>query len=215
MMSKLYLLSVITMPRVSRAQTELNRIKITQTAARLFRERGFNGITLSEVMHESGLTHGGFYGHFQSKDALANEACAQAFEQSEIVWRDTIAAHVEKSHARKAIIDHYLAQSKIAQHDDTCPVIAFSGEIAREDEQSAIHQTYLQGMNTLIDSYMSTVESEDTAESDKAQRQTALAEYALMVGAMTLARAAGQDPISVEILDAAKAFLERESGSNS
>jgi len=201
----------MTMPRVSRAQTELNRIKITQTATRLFRERGIHNITLAEVMKESGLTHGGFYGHFQSKDALANEACTQAFEQSKIAWREMVAAHVEKPDARKAIIDHYLAPSKLDQDDDTCPVIAFSGEMAREDEQSAIHQTYLQGMNALIDTYASTVKNGGTAESLKAQRQTALAEYALMVGAMTLARAAGQAPISEEILQAAKDFLDEKS----
>lgn len=207
-------LSDAIMPRVSRAQTELNKIRITQTAARLFRERGFQGITLSEVMQESGLTHGGFYGHFKSKEALANEACAQAFEQSKIAWRDKVAAHDEKSKARKAIIDHYLAESKRDQHDDTCPVVAFSGEIAREDEQSTIHETYLRGLNSLIETYMSTVENDDTNESVKAQRQTALVEYSLMVGAMTLARAAGQAPISGEILEAAKAFLGGDFSSN-
>ena len=62
------------MPRVSRAQTERNRVKITQTATRLFRERGFQNVSLSEVMHASGLTHGGFYGHFASKEALARAA---------------------------------------------------------------------------------------------------------------------------------------------
>lgn len=195
------------MPRVSRAQAELNRINITQKAAQLFRERGFQGITLSEVMQASGLTHGGFYGHFKSKEALADEACAQAFTHSENVWRDTVAAHADKGEARKAIIEHYLAQSKLDRPDDTCPVVAFSGEIAREDEHSALHQTYLRGLNTLIKTYSSTLEADDTADSAQRQRQTALVEYALMVGAMTLARAAGHSAISGEILEAAKAFL--------
>lgn len=202
------------MPRVSRAQAELNRINITQKAAQLFRERGFQGITLSEVMQASGLTHGGFYGHFKSKEALADEACAQAFTQSENVWRDTVAAHTDKGEARKAIIEHYLAQSKLDQPDDTCPVVAFSGEIAREDEHSALHQTYLRGLNSLIETYSSTLEPDDTADSAQRQRQTVLVEYALMVGAMTLARAAGHSPVAGEILEAAKAFLVGDSASS-
>ncbi|NWA28605.1 TetR/AcrR family transcriptional regulator [Pseudomonas gingeri] len=198
------------MPRVSRAQTELNRVKIMQTATRLFRERGIQGITLSEVMNESGLTNGGFYGHFASKEALVNEACAQAFEQSAIAWREKVAVHSKKSRARKAIVDHYLVERKRDQHDGTCPVVALSGEMAHEDEQSAIHQTYLRGLKTLISTYMSTIESDDLAESEGAKRQTALVEYSLMIGAMTLARAAGQAPISGEIIKAAKAFLSKD-----
>lgn len=192
------------MPRVSRAQTELNKIKITETAAKLFRERGFQGITLAEVMHASGLTHGGFYGHFKSKEALANEACAQAFEQSKTVWREKIAAHSEKPAAREAVIDHYLAQG---QHDDLCPVVAFAGEVARENEQSAVHDTFLRGLSMLIDTYMSTLENDGTEQGLKAQRQQALVEYSMMVGAVTLARASGQAPLAEEILEAAKAFL--------
>ncbi|NVZ61321.1 TetR family transcriptional regulator [Pseudomonas gingeri] len=199
------------MPRVSRAQSELNRIKITQTATRLFRERGFQSVSLSEVMHESGLTHGGFYGHFASKEALANEACAQAFEQSVNGWCEKMAAHPQKHQARQSLIDHYLADSKLEQHQDTCPVVAFSAEMAHEDSRSAVHQTFLRGLEALISTYATAVEGDGSAESEAAGRQTALVEYALMVGAMTMARAAGEAPLSAEVLAAVRAFLRKAS----
>ena len=66
------------MPRVSRKQAELNREIIVEAATRLFRERGIHGISVSDVMAAAGLTHGGFYGHFESREALATEACNRA-----------------------------------------------------------------------------------------------------------------------------------------
>ena len=64
--------------RVSRQQAAENRQRIVEAASRLFRERGFDGVGVDAVMKEAGLTHGGFYGHFASKDALIAEAVAKA-----------------------------------------------------------------------------------------------------------------------------------------
>lgn len=198
------------MPRVSRQQTELNRVAITETAARLYRERGLNGVSVAEVMNEAGLTHGGFYGHFESKEALANEACVHAFEQSATAWREKIAGHRKKRKARKAIVDHYLAPSKRDNAGDTCPVVAFSGDIAHEDKHSELHQSYVTGLQALMDAYLSTVEPGATAQDETARRQAALVEYSLMVGAMTLARATGRTVLSDEILKSARNFLNSD-----
>jgi len=79
------------MPRVSKQQSLSNRATITQAAARLFREHGIQGISVSDLMGAAGLTHGGFYGHFESKDALAVEACRLAFENSAERWTKAVA----------------------------------------------------------------------------------------------------------------------------
>src|SRR4051794_15120593 len=68
--------------KVSREQAVQNRERIVETAARLFRERGFEGIGVADLMKEAGLTHGGFYGHFSSKEDLIAEASARALAQS-------------------------------------------------------------------------------------------------------------------------------------
>src|SRR4051812_16038571 len=72
--------------RVSRAIVAQNRERIVEVAGRLFRERGFDGIGVADLMKEAGLTHGGFYGHFSSKDALFAEASARALASSLANW---------------------------------------------------------------------------------------------------------------------------------
>lgn len=192
------------MPRVSRKQSEQNRVTITETASRLFRQRGVNGVSLAEVMKASGLTHGGFYGHFDSKEALANEACAKAFEQAAKAWRERVAAHRKKSKARQTIIDHYLSDSMRDRNAEICPVLAFGGDLAREPEPSTLQHTYVEGLEQLLTTYQCTL---DDADSNSA-RQTALVEYALMVGAMTLARATAGSPVADEMINATKRFLK-------
>src|SRR2546421_954752 len=72
--------------KVSREQAAQNRERIVETAARLFRERGFEGIGVADLMKEAGLTHGGFYGHFSSKEDLMAKACARASARSRALW---------------------------------------------------------------------------------------------------------------------------------
>ncbi|MDE1167321.1 MAG: TetR family transcriptional regulator [Pseudomonas sp.] len=194
------------MPRVSKQQSEQNRATITETASRLFRQRGMNGVSLAEVMKASGLTHGGFYGHFDSKEALANEACAKAFELSAKAWQERVGAHRKKSKARQAIIDHYLSDGMRARQAESCPVIAFGGDLPREPESSALQQTYVQGLEHLLATYQGTLDDPDADST----RQTALVEYALMVGAMTLARATEGSTLADELIKATKAFLKTD-----
>src|ERR671923_2137352 len=72
--------------KVSREQAARNRERIVETAAQLFRERGFEGIGVADLMKEAGLTHGGFYGHFGSKEDLMAQACVRASGRSHALW---------------------------------------------------------------------------------------------------------------------------------
>ena len=76
--------------KVSREQAAQNRERIVEAAARLFRERGFEGIGVADLMKEAGLTHGGFYGHFSSKDDLIAEASEHALAESLAVWSEAV-----------------------------------------------------------------------------------------------------------------------------
>ena len=80
------------MPRVSRAQAEAHREAITDASARLFKEHGLKAVSVADLMGAAGLTHGGFYGHFESKDALAGAATAHAYGQAVERWRRRVAA---------------------------------------------------------------------------------------------------------------------------
>ena len=72
--------------KVTREQAAENRQRVVETAARLFREKGFDGIGVADLMKTAGLTHGGFYGQFSSKEDLAAQACARALAESEKKW---------------------------------------------------------------------------------------------------------------------------------
>ena len=199
------------MPRVSRKQADLNREIIVEAATRLFRERGLHGISVVDVMAAAGLTHGGFYGHFESREALAQEASGRAFDQSAESWQERIAAHVDDNdEARRALIEPYLSQASRDNPGESCPVVAFAGDMCHEATDSGLRQTFMEGLNRLLKSYGSLLNSGDV----DADRQQALVEYSLMVGALTLARASHGDALSDEILDAACTFLTSKGSSN-
>ena len=199
------------MPRVSRKQADLNREIIVEAATRLFRERGLHGISVVDVMAAAGLTHGGFYGQFESREALAQEASDRAFAQSTERWQERIAAHADdKDSARRALIEPYLSQASRDNPGDSCPVVAFAGDICHEAADSGLRQTFMEGLDQLLKSYGSLLDSGDV----EADRQQALVDYSLMVGALTLARASRGDAVSDEILDAARTFLTSKGSSN-
>src|ERR1700722_8480740 len=91
--------------RLTKEKVAENKARVIATAARLFREKGFEGVGVADLMHAAGLTHGGFYNHFESKDALAAEACAQIFEGA-VAAVERIAA-IENASERAAALDAY------------------------------------------------------------------------------------------------------------
>ena len=195
------------MPRVSRKQADLNREVIVEAATRLFRERGLHGISVVDVMAAAGLTHGGFYGHFESREALAQEASGRAFEQSAARWKERIAAHDDKDTARRALIEPYLSAASRDHPGESCPVVAFAGDMCHEAAGSGLRETFMDGLNALFDTFGSLIETGD----NDGDRQQALVQYSLMVGALTLARATRGDALSDEILQAARSFLTADS----
>jgi len=193
------------MPRVSRKQADLNREIIVDSATRLFRERGLHGISVIDVMAAAGLTHGGFYGHFESKEALAREASGRAFQQSGERWQARIAESADSDTARRALIDPYLSAASRDNPGDSCPVVAFAGDMCHEAVDSGLRQTFNEGLNRLLQIFGSLQDTGDDAQ----DRQQALVQYSLMVGALTLARATRGETISDEILEAARCFLDQ------
>src|SRR6202050_3032867 len=96
---------VALMPRVSREQTDHNRIAITAASARLFREQGVDKVSVAELMAAAGLTHGGFYGHFESKEKLATVACTKAFDEAVERWESRISATTDRKSALPALVN--------------------------------------------------------------------------------------------------------------
>jgi len=173
------------MGRVSQAQAQENRKRIVETAARLFRERGIAGVSVADVMAEVGLTHGGFYKHFASKDALVAEAVGLAFAEA--------GARVTAVD-RATFLDYYLSPEHRDSAGAGCPMAGFGGDLAREDPGNAAVPAYAQG----VDLYARHLAGDGGAD---------LAAVSTMVGALLLARATAGTDLSDRILAAAKASL--------
>jgi TetR/AcrR family transcriptional repressor of nem operon len=186
------------MPRVSRKQADLNREIIVEAATHLFRERGLHGISLSDVMAAAGLTHGGFYGHFASKEALATEACQQAFEHANLGWQAKIEHSDDQQAARQAVLGPYLTATHRDNPGDGCPVSAFAPDMCHEPADTALQHTFIEGVEKSLEIF---------SQLDDGDRQAMLAHYAMMVGAVTLARATRGNSLSDEFLKAARNTL--------
>nr|WP_315212612.1 TetR/AcrR family transcriptional regulator [uncultured Duganella sp.] len=188
--------------KVSREQVALNRERIVETAARLFRQKGYDGIGVVDLMKSAGLTHGGFYGHFASKEDLLAEATAHAFKKSVERWRDRAAQAPGAPEAAMASIgDSYLSVRHRDGPELGCSITSLGADIARLGPK--VRQALTEGAKGQIAVLEELVPGEDEA----AKRRQALATYAAMVGAIVLARAVDDEALSVEILEAARASL--------
>ena len=165
------------MGRSSKEQADVNRRRIIEAAGNLFRSRGYDAVGITDVMKAAGMTQGGFYKHFLSKEALAAEAWALGFKLSSIIWR----RQEKGSSPAAAIVDYYLA-SKPPEH--RCPMVAHGEEVARMDEDCALRDIYTDGAQKLYETFM------DATKGSMAKDRARLL-FAAMVGANMLSRAAG------------------------
>ncbi|MFZ4269201.1 TetR/AcrR family transcriptional regulator [Streptomyces arboris] len=187
------------MGRVSQAQAEENRRRVVETASRLFREQGTH-VSVADLMKAAGLTHGGFYKQFASKEALVDEATAHAFDGFARLREDGLERHSgERDAAQRALISTYLSAEHRDSAADGCPAAGLASDMARESGSDTAHRVYAEGVADFA-RWLST-EDED-----------GLARLCTMVGALVLARATEGSPVSEEILTAARAALTDASG---
>src|SRR5690349_18992413 len=133
------------MGRVSKAQAQINRQQVVEAAARLFRERGVSRVSVADVMAAAGLTHGGFYKRFPSKDALVAEAVRQAFaDQAPLL--DGLGVPGDDA-ARAEFVRHYLSAGHRDSPGAGCPCAGFGGDLAHGDLEAA-RDVYARGVET-------------------------------------------------------------------
>jgi TetR/AcrR family transcriptional repressor of nem operon len=185
--------------RVSRAEAAQNRERIIEAAARLFRERGFDGIGVADLMKSAGLTHGGFYGHFASKEDLMAQACARALDGS----LDALRQVVEHGggNALSAIVSAYLSPAHRDRPGEGCVLAALGAEAARHG--SPVRSAFTRGVRSALDMLTQLV----PGKSKRAKRERALATYASMIGALVLARAVDDSELSEEVLQSVLASI--------
>src|SRR6266853_6422142 len=183
--------------RVTREQAAAHRKKIVDVAGTLFRERGFDGIGVADIMKKAGLTHGGFYGHFGSKDDLAAEACTCALRGV-----DSWISASEKG-GFDAAVRNYLTPEHRDDRAHGCLFAALASDIVRQPR--AVRHAMTEGFRTTIDKLVRML----PGRSAQTRREHALATMAGLVGALILSRAVDDSELSDQILEASAKTLGR------
>ncbi|NML62551.1 TetR/AcrR family transcriptional regulator [Massilia sp. RP-1-19] len=187
--------------KVSKQQAAQNRERVVETAAKLFREHGYNGIGVADLMKAAGMTHGGFYAKFGSKEALLAEAAAKAIEVSMEDWDRVVAK--QPGDPLRAVTEAYLSPLHRDQIGRGCAIAALGPELSRLSDE--VRDAVTDGVSKQIDKLTPIMHQADP----QAQRQSALAAYAAMVGALVLARAVTDEKLSAEMMDAVLESINR------
>ncbi|YCI06037.1 TetR/AcrR family transcriptional regulator (plasmid) [Ensifer sp. D2-11] len=186
--------------RVSRAQAEANREAVINVASRLFREHGFDGIGLKDLMKGAGLTQGAFYKQFESKDDLAALASRRAMEHATRRWSAVAGASPDPL---EGVIKLYLSTGHRGEKGDGCPLVALGADAARQGEEvRAPFQEGIQAHLEMLDELIPEVEGPKTYS-------RAMAMLSLMVGAVTISRIVNDEEMSQRFLGAAAEEVRR------
>ena len=186
--------------KVSREQAAQHRERILEAAARRFRERGFEGIGVADLMKEAGLTHGGFYGHFASKEDRIAEASARALAQSLARWGEL--ADRASGDPLSALGGAYLTSGHRDNPGAGCLLAALGPDVSRQGP--AVRRSVTGYVRSAFDLVAKLVPGKSRA----ARRQKAIGTWATLVGALVIARAVDDRALSQEILDAGLASVK-------
>lgn len=184
------------MTRFVQSRKEASHERILQAATRAIRRSGYAGVGVAEIMREAGLTHGGFYAHFPSREAMLAEAADRAGAES-VSALDRFASNVPSEDAYRTLVKTYLSRAHVERSETGCPVAALGSEMPRQAPEVRRAATRrINDMIALITRYV-------PGDNGTSNRQKALAITATMVGALILARAIDDPQLSGEVLAAA------------
>lgn len=161
--------------RISKAQAQANRDRVLAAGSELFRVRGFEAVSVADVMRAAGLTHGGFYNHFDSKEALAAEALSEA-------WAG-MTAHRARAADLSELVSSYLSRAARDSPGKACPAAALAGDVRRQPVR--VRRAFAEGLEQMI------AELEAQLDGDPVtRRRRAVALATRIIGALMLSRAA-------------------------
>lgn len=175
------------MGRSSQEQARQTRRSIVESASGLFRSRGVDGVSVADVMREIGMTVGGFYKHFQSKDELIREAFTLSFAQASESWGEVAKRAEREPEPTTAIIRHYFQNRPL---DQTCPMLAFAPHAADGDSDPQSVSAYQQGTEALFKRFADHMRAL-APDPDAVPDQQVKVLFAAMIGAGFLARSMG------------------------
>lgn len=175
--------------------------RIVKRASMRLREKGAHGVGVADLMKDAGLTHGGFYAHFDSREALVAEAFAHVMDSSMEKWTDTI-ARTSPAKRVAAIVNGYLSAEHRDAPEHGCAIPSLGADMARESPRT--RKASAQKVERLIE----TLAAQIPDSTPKAAREQAMAALSTMVGGLLLARLAGRGELSDQILRAGRRAAE-------
>jgi TetR/AcrR family transcriptional repressor of nem operon len=183
--------------RYSREHKQETHARIVRKASVRLREKGAHGIGVADLMKEAGLTHGGFYAHFDSREALVIEAFGYAMDRSMEHWRKT-AEHIAPEKRLATIVDSYLTTVHRDDPGHGCAIPTLGPEIAREGPKA--RRAFAAKLEQMIDM----IADQITDVPRRAARKQAAATLATMMGTLVMSRIAGNGEFSDDILAAGR-----------
>jgi TetR/AcrR family transcriptional regulator, transcriptional repressor for nem operon len=183
--------------RYSKEHKQETHARIVRKASVRLREKGAHGIGVADLMKEAGLTHGGFYAHFDSREALLIEAFAFAMDRSMEYWRKAT-AETSPEKRLAMIVDSYLTASHRDDPGRGCAVPTLGAEIARESPKA--RKAFAAKLEQMIDM----IAEQLIDLPPKAARKQAAVTLATMMGTLVLSRIAGNGEFSDDILAAGR-----------
>ena len=181
----------------SAADTAQKHERILDESIRLFRERGFSGVSVSEVMQAAGLTHGPFYNHFASKEALMAETLTRELQRATSEFDSLPATQQGKAQ----YVDYYLSEEHMKDCSMGCAVAALASEVRHEEQVRGTFTEQLKGA-------IQKLATRFPWRSRRSSRGDAIHMYSSMVGALILARAVNDEAFAREILTEARKRIE-------
>ena len=178
--------------RLTREKTAAHRARILEVAATLFRQHGFDGAGVADIMKGSGLTHGGFYGHFDSKDDLTAEVTSRVLGDEGWIKSRTGAG----TQSLEELVRRYLSPSHRDDAGHGCLIAALGSEVVRQPR--SVRRAFTEGLRLRVETLRRLLPGRS-----EANREKALVTMAGLVGALMLARAVDDPKLSDEILAAA------------
>lgn len=187
------------------SKKEESHQRIVRAAARAIRKHGYEGLGVAEVMREAGLTHGGFYAHFDSRDALLAEAADYAGGESVENLSKAIRS-AKPGEELAALVDAYLSDRHIEAIERGCAIAAAGSEVPRQPEP-------VRRASTLrIKELIGLVERQMPGWGKAGTHEKAMAILSCLVGALLLARAVDDPELSRAMRKAARGFLRDAAG---
>jgi len=185
--------------KVSKRKVAEHREQIIAAAAKRFREKGFDGISVADLMKEAGLTHGGFYGHFSSKEELMGLASQRALRETAKMWEKVIEEAPDKP--LEALAKFYLSPKHQSHPETGCLFAALGSELARQPR--SVKEAVREEQLAIFDLISRVVPGRTKA----ARRKQAIIVLAGLIGGMVLARSVSDAALSEEILKTVSASV--------